>query len=58
MIDTVETKEQKEAFKTVRQIEWHLTQIKDKNYEISQLDLDDLKEAEYLLNNIVPYWGE
>lgn len=53
--NVIETKEQREAFKIVRQIEWHLKQIKDRNYTMSLLDLDDLKEAESLLDNVVPY---
>ena len=47
--------DEKEVFRAVKQIEWHLKQIKDKNYKISHLDLDDLKEAEDLLDNVVPY---
>ena len=45
------------SFKTVKQIHWHLKQIENKDYKISHLDLDDLKEAEDLLDNIVPYYG-
>ena len=47
--------DEKEVFKTVKQIYWHLKQIENKDYKISHLDLDDLKEAEDLLDNVVPY---
>lgn len=48
---------EKQVFAIVNQMYWHLEQIKKQNYQISQLDLDDLKEAEGLLNNITPYYG-
>ena len=47
--------DEKEVFRTVKQIHWHLKQIENKDYKISYLDLDDLKEAEDLLDNVVPY---
>lgn len=47
--------DEKEVYRIVNQLEWHLKQIKDKNYKISFLDLDDLKEAEDLLDNVTPY---
>ena len=47
--------DEKEVFRIVKQIYWHLKQIRDKDYKISYLDLDDLKEAEDLLDNVVPY---
>jgi len=47
--------DEKEVFRTVKQIYWHLKQIENKDYKISHLDLDDLKEAEDLLDNITPY---
>ena len=56
--NVIETEEQREAFRTIRQIEWHLNQIKNNNYKMSLLDLDDLKEAETLLDNVIPYYGE
>lgn len=59
-VDSKESKEYadtNEVFKEVKQIQWHLEQIKNKNYKISHLDLDDLKEAEDLLDCIVPYYG-
>lgn len=49
--------DEKEVFKTVKQIHWHLKQIESKDYKISHLDLDDLKEAEDLLDNVVPYYS-
>ena len=55
VVNFIETAEQKQVFKTVRQIEWHLSQIKNNDYKMSLLDLDDLKEAEHLLDNIAPY---
>lgn len=52
---TVNYADEKDVFKAVKQIYWHLKQIENKNYKISHLDLDDLKEAEELLDNITPY---
>lgn len=39
---------------TVNNIVKHLQAIADVDYEISILDLEDLKEAQHLLNNIIP----
>lgn len=54
---TVNYADEKEVFRTVKQIYWHLKQIEKKDYKISSLDLDNLKEAEDLLDCIVPYYG-
>ena len=52
---TVDYADKKEVFRTMKQIYWHLKQIENKDYKISYLDLDDLKEVEDLLDNVVPY---
>lgn len=54
---TVNYADEKEVFRTVKQIYWHIKQIEKKDYKISSLDLDNLKEAEDLLDCIVPYYG-
>ena len=54
---TVNYADEKEVFRTMKQIYWHLKQIEKKDYKISSLDLDNLKEAEDLLDCIVPYYG-
>ena len=54
---TVNYADEKEVFRTMKQIYWHLKQIEKKDYKISSLDLDNLKEAEDLLDYIVPYYG-
>lgn len=42
----VETEAQKQAFRTVRQIEQHLGRIKQINYKVSQSVVDELQKIE------------
>ena len=53
--NTVEKESQKQVFRLIRQIEWHINKIKRDNYNLMDEDIKDLEKIEEMFDVIAPF---